>query len=223
MQKVPPVAILNITADQSYQLYVNGEYVSRGPCRGFQSEWSFDRVDVAAHLRVGRNVIAIRAYNPGASNFQYLSQEFAGLPASGSWNQSIFRSDSSWKCRRQGGVRAGTEPTSLQLFPQEHIDLREEDPTWKLPTYDDSEWGGEVAAVPWNSQPWGSLRERDIPLLKETLFSDPIGIGVSDGQCSEGYLETRDITRVRHFIRDKWEAMADHGTTWEVFVAWRRK
>ncbi len=72
----------------------------------------------------GRNVIAVRAYNPGRSNFQYLHQGYAGLLVAASWGDFQLVTDKSWKCRRQQGVSRNTVPTSLQLFPQEDIDLR---------------------------------------------------------------------------------------------------
>ncbi len=83
--KVPSEAPLFITADQSYQLYINGNYVCRGPARGFQKSWPYDEVDVRPWLQKGRNVLAVRAYNPGFSNFQYLTQGFAGLLIAAKW------------------------------------------------------------------------------------------------------------------------------------------
>jgi len=62
---------------------VNGEYVCRGPARGYQKSWPFDEVDIEKWLKKGRNVIAVRAYNPGRSNFQYIHQGYAGFHCGG--------------------------------------------------------------------------------------------------------------------------------------------
>lgn len=97
LPRVPAKAPLFITADQSYQLYVNGVYVCRGPARGFQKHWPYDEVDVCAHLRKGRNVIAVRAHNPGFSNFQYLTEGYAVPTPHG-------KIRSSWK-RKEGFVQ----------------------------------------------------------------------------------------------------------------------
>ncbi|MDR1280362.1 MAG: hypothetical protein LBK99_06025 [Opitutaceae bacterium] len=70
---LPKQAPLFITADQSYRLFVNGVFVARGPARGFQESWPYDEIDIAAHLQTGRNVIAVRAWNPGFGTFQYVS------------------------------------------------------------------------------------------------------------------------------------------------------
>ncbi|MFZ4778506.1 MAG: alpha-L-rhamnosidase C-terminal domain-containing protein [Terrimicrobiaceae bacterium] len=198
LPKVPAKAPLFITADQSYQLYVNGRYVCRGPARGFQSHWPYDEVDVRPFLLKGKNVLAVRAHNPGFSNFQYLTQGYAGLLVAAKWGATRIVSDKSWKCRRQTGLNRDTVPTSLQLFCQEHIDLRLEDPDWMRPDFEDSGWSSEAATAVWNAMPWPSLEARGIPLLEEKLSSPSRIIGVSQGRSDPSYLLTRDLARLRH-------------------------
>ncbi len=195
---VPRRARLCITADQSYQLSINGEYVCRGPARGFQSHWPYDEVDVRAYLRKGRNVIAVRAHNPGFSNFQYLTQGYAGLLVAAKWGKTRIVSDASWKCRRQTGIHRDTVPTSLQLFCQEHIDLREEDPAWMEPDFDDSDWKSETVTAAWNAMPWYRLEARGIPMLEEKTSVPTRCFGVAAGRCGKGYSRTRDAARLRH-------------------------
>lgn len=198
LQKVPSEAPLFITADQSYQLYVNGRYACRGPARGFQSHWPYDEVDVRRLLRKGKNVLAVRAYNPGFSNFQYLTQGYAGLLLAANWGKTRIVSDKSWKCRRQTGLHRDTVPTSLQLFCQEHIDLREEDPAWMEPDFDDSGWKSEASTAAWNSMPWDRLEPRGIPLLEEETSIPSRCIGTAQGRSAKNYALTRDIARLRH-------------------------
>lgn len=197
LQKVPAKAPLFITADQSYQLYVNGRYVCRGPARGFQKSWPYDVVDLRPFLRRGRNVLAVRAHNPGFSNFQYLTQGYAGLLVSAKWDDTRIASDKTWKCRRQEGINRAAVPTSLQLFCQEHIDLRVEDPGWMESDFDDSGWTGLVAEAPWNGMPWSSLEPRGIPMLKEEIISPAGCLGVASGRCLKDYRTARDVARVR--------------------------
>jgi len=198
LTKVPSKAPLFITADQSYQLYVNGEYICRGPARGFQHHWPFDEVDLHSYLRPGKNVIAVRAYNPGSSNFQYLTQANAGLLVAARWGKTQIVSDKSWLSRRQIGTQRDTVPTSLQLFYQEHIDLRVEDPSWMEPTFDDSGWNAKTETAPWNAMPWPALEARGIPMLDESISLPSRCIGVASGQSSKDYATTRDAARIRH-------------------------
>ena len=197
VSKIPAKAPLFITADQSYQLYVNGKYICRGPARGFQRSWPYDEVDVRRHLQRGTNTLAIRAHNPGFSNFQYLSQGYAGLLVAAQWGNVAIHSDKTWKCRRQSGVHRDTVPTSLQLFCQEHIDLRAEDPGWMAPEFDDTSWTGLVAEHPWNGMPWSSLEPRGIPMLEETVVLPSECLGESSARCARQYRTTRDIARLR--------------------------
>lgn len=197
LPKLPAEAPLFLTADQSYQLYVNGEYVCRGPARGFQKSWPYDEVDVRPWLRKGRNVFAVRAYNPGFSNFQYLTQGFAGLLVAAKWGRVEIVSDKTWKCRRQPGVRRDTVPTSLQLYCQEHTDLRVEDPGWMRADFDDGAWGRPIVEHPWNAMPWPGLESRGIPMLEEREIAPARFLGSTRGRCAADYLSTRDITRVR--------------------------
>lgn len=194
--KLPDKAPLFLTADQSYQLSVNGQYVCRGPARGFQKSWPYDEVDIRAFLKRGRNVLAIRAHNPGFSNFQYLSQGFAGLLVAAKWKGTHLVSDQTWKCRRQTGVCRDTVPTSLQLFCQEHIGLREEDPGWMEPGFDDGDWK-EPVTHPWNGMPWSALEARGLPLLEEKVIAPVSGLGTASGRCAPEYQSTRDICRLR--------------------------
>jgi len=215
LPKIPAQAPLFITADQSYQLYVNGLYVNRGPARGFQSHWPYDRVDIRPFLRKGRNVIAIRAHNPGFSNFQYITQGFAGLLVSAKWGQTRIVSDKTWKARRQIGINPAALPASFQLFCQEHIDLRIEDPNWSQPDYDDDSWISPVAEHPWNGMPWYSLEERGLPLLEEKEISSSSCIGSAQGRCTQDYRTTRDVTRTRHaegLAHHKWECPGEEIT-----------
>lgn len=193
---VPARAPLHITADQSYRLYVNGRHVARGPARGYQQTWPYDTVDVAPYLKKGYNQFAVRAYNPGFGNFQYLSQTWAGLLVAARWGKFELNSGPHWKALRQPGIRRDTVPVSLQLFPQEHIDLNQSPAGWTGAGFDDGAWESPEAR-PWNSAPWFSLEPRGIPLLEERTVAAATVIGTAAGDCAEGHRDTRDVVALR--------------------------
>jgi hypothetical protein len=195
----PRGAILHITADQSYRLYINGEYVTRGPARGFQSHWPYDTIDVSRHLEKGRNLIAIRAYNPGTGNFQYVFQGRAGLLAALDAGETRVVTDATWLCRRQGGIRRDSAPGSLQLFAQEHIDLRIEPPEWFAPDCDcDAAWKAPACSQTWHDMPWADLEPRGIPQLAEKWWPAAAVIGGQTGADSRDYTNIRDVARFRY-------------------------
>jgi hypothetical protein len=195
---VPKQAPLYITADQSYQLYINGEYVCRGPARGFQKSWPYDEVDVSAWLKKGKNLIAVRGHTPNFSNFQYLTQGFAGLLVAAQWGKTVVVTHAGWKSRRQDSIRKEMVPTSLQLFSQEVIDLRMEDPDWMKPGYDDSHWPTRNEARAWNTPPWHALEPRGLAMLEECEIRPGKVIGEASGTNAPDFLSTRNLT-ITHF------------------------
>ncbi len=200
LAQVPHSAPLFITADQSYRLYINGEYVGRGPARGFQQSWPYDEHDVARFLREGENIVAIRAYNPGFGTFVYRHEGLAGVLLSARWsvaNEEFVLQSSDWKSRVQSGVKSHTVRTSVQLFPQEHIDLREESQSWKTLAFDDSNWQGAPARSTWNCPPWHDLEPRGIPPLRESFVLPQQLVATAEGDCAPGYQETRDVVSLR--------------------------
>ncbi len=194
---LPAKAPLFITADQAYLLFINGQFVSRGPARGFQDHWPYDEVDVRPFLKKGRNLIAVRAYNPGYSNFQYLTQGFAGLLVAARWGKTVLTTDNTWKSLRQRNVSSDTIVTSLQLFSQEHIDLRQEPVGWMTPDFDDSQWLVPPTAA-WNSGPWFNLEPRNIPMLSEKDLKPLRLLGENSGTCAAGYERVRSVVELRH-------------------------
>ncbi|KAL4899291.1 hypothetical protein BDW74DRAFT_171583 [Aspergillus multicolor] len=55
----PREAVLHLTADTRYKLFVNGRRVAVGPTRGSTSIWYYDTLDIAQYLKEGHNVVAL--------------------------------------------------------------------------------------------------------------------------------------------------------------------
>ena len=64
---VPARFVVHVSADNRYRLYVNGVQVSSGPQRSDVEHWRYETLDIASHLRPGRNVIAALVWNWGAA------------------------------------------------------------------------------------------------------------------------------------------------------------
>jgi alpha-L-rhamnosidase len=197
LRVIPVKAPFFITADQSYRLFVNGVLVARGPARGVQSHWPYDEIDLRPFLLRGKNILAIRAHHPGRSTFQYRTEGFAGLLVSASWGKTRIVSDLSWKTIRQESASRDTVQASMQLFNQEHVDLRREGGDWRSADFDDSAWG-IPADRPWNGAPWFALEPRGTPMLVEKEI--PVGtlIGMGEGASAESYRQVRDVVALRH-------------------------
>jgi hypothetical protein len=65
LPSTPSSFIVHVTADNRYQLFANGKRIVWGPARGDLNHWRFETVDVAPHLKAGRNVLAAIVWNFG--------------------------------------------------------------------------------------------------------------------------------------------------------------
>jgi alpha-L-rhamnosidase len=197
LDRVPRRGPLFITADQSYQLYVNGAFVGRGPARGYQSHWPYDEIDIARWLVPGRNLLAIRAFNPGYSNFQYLTEGYAGLLVAANWGGGRLNTDATWKCIRQPGVRHDMTRTSLQLFAEENFDARACPLDWMNSEFDDSTWKSIVKTQKPGCLPWASLEPRGIPNMFEEAWRPGTVIGTAEGECGAGWEDAHNLYLLR--------------------------
>lgn len=62
----PERFVVHVSADNRYRLLVNGVAVASGPQRSDLVHWRYETVDLAPHLRAGRNVLAATVWNWGA-------------------------------------------------------------------------------------------------------------------------------------------------------------
>src|SRR5689334_12879936 len=79
LEHMPLRADVLISADSRYQLWVNGQFVARGPARSYPHAQCVDRLDIRGYLRAGPNLLAVQVYQPGYSHFAYLHRAAAGL------------------------------------------------------------------------------------------------------------------------------------------------
>ncbi|MHA1681960.1 MAG: alpha-L-rhamnosidase-related protein [Promethearchaeota archaeon] len=77
-------AVINITADSRYKLFVNGKYVGRGINRCEAYYWYYNTFDITSYLQEGRNVIAIHA--------RFYGQDFAFYTSPGGRGSNLENS-----------------------------------------------------------------------------------------------------------------------------------
>jgi len=99
LKSVPKKAIVHVSADQQYRLFVNGKHVHMGPARGFQTNQPYDTMDIAPLLHKGENVIAAVAHTIGTGHFHYLNQNCAGFLLSGKIGGEDISSNGEWQSR----------------------------------------------------------------------------------------------------------------------------
>ena len=48
---------IRVSADSRYKLYINGHFVSEGPCRSSGKEKYFETIEAASFVKAGKNII----------------------------------------------------------------------------------------------------------------------------------------------------------------------
>src|SRR5687768_2956294 len=80
-------AVLHITADARYELFLNGEWLGHGPIRSWPSPWPVDEYSLTGRLKPGKNCLAVLVQDFGISTFQYLKDK-PGLLAQLQWHEA---------------------------------------------------------------------------------------------------------------------------------------
>ena len=61
--KNPASLPVTVTADNRFILFVNGKRIASGPSTGTLARWRVSTIDLAPHLRPGRNIIAAAVWD----------------------------------------------------------------------------------------------------------------------------------------------------------------
>ena len=134
-------AILNITADDYYKLYINGEFVTQGPASGYISSYYYNEIDVSKYLIEGENVIAVHTYYQGLINRVWISGDLREML----WcslkldDKEVLVSDTTWKCAYHSGYsECGIFGYETQYAEFYDANAREVD--FYKKDFDDSNW-----------------------------------------------------------------------------------
>ncbi|MFD0712129.1 alpha-L-rhamnosidase N-terminal domain-containing protein [Paenibacillus sp. GCM10027626] len=161
-EELPEEALLHITADYRYTVWINGIWIGQGPVRGWPQRLFYDTYDVTATLRKGHNAIAVLLNALNLATFQYIPSGNPGLMARliGDTAQGELEvvTDASWRCIAHPSLQDNTPRISTQQAFVEHFDARLEPPDWKLADWPDST---DVAG----GLRWAQALEAGVPLL----------------------------------------------------------
>ena len=163
-------ATLHITACDRYRLFLNEQYLGRGPQRCDPRWQSYDSYVLTNQLQLGSNTIAVQIYHYGCST-GYTRDARAGLLAQlemvlSSGKQVTICTDSDWRVRPAQGWRRDVQPINSGVGVTEVYDANIDNPDWMQPQFNDKEWEQGVI-IPPTSTPWCRPLPRDIPMLVE--------------------------------------------------------
>jgi hypothetical protein len=107
LDKSPENAVIYITADDYYKLYVNGSFVAQGPAPSYHFNYNYNKIDLAPYLKKGKNLIAVHTLYQGLINRVWQSSDnrhglILDLEIDG---KTLIKSDESFKTARHSAYR----------------------------------------------------------------------------------------------------------------------
>ena len=175
----PSAFLIHVTADNRYQLFVNGERVARGPARGDLFHWRYESVDIASNLRAGKNVLAAVVWNDGEYRAVAQISRRTGLLVQGDTAQEeVVNTGPEWvgiedKAYRPLPITPQMVRGYVAVPPGEKVEASRYPWGWEQAGYDDSSWKPVTAGR--NGSPrdtidapnYWFLVPRPIPLMEE--------------------------------------------------------
>lgn len=167
----PKPAMVRVTADSRYILWVNGKLICRGPVRSDPRWQSFDEVDITKYLRKGPNVLAALVHHYGEPTYSYHLGQGAFLldcciRTSGGAKVNVSTGPD-WKVLPssvwEDGVRRITRHQGFYEIAHPAL----EPVGWKEPGCDESAWLKPKVIGPVGTGPWKRLVPREIPFQTE--------------------------------------------------------
>lgn len=180
LKAVPQSLQVHSSGDSRYELFVNGTRVATGPARGDLFHWRYETVDLAPHLRAGKNVVAAVVWNDGpAAAVAQWSNRTAFLLQAADTDFEFLNTGREWKCARNEAYTCVPVPTYqptgyYAIGPMERVDAAKYPWGWQDAGFDDAGWA--AVEVGRNASPrdqrdaptrW-MLVPRPIPLMGET-------------------------------------------------------
>ncbi len=189
IEKEPKSAELLITALGFYEVYINGENITKGLLAPYRSNFDhlvyYDKYDVASKLKKGKNTIGIilgnGLKNSVADHWYFNKARFRGTPATafslnidfGEDENTVIESDTQTKV-------AASAIIFDDLHYGEYYDANKEIKDWNLPEFDDSSWENAVKV----DTPSGETRLCTAEPLKVRNILKPVSIT----PCEGGYI-----------------------------------
>lgn len=175
----PQHYVIHASGDNRYELFVNGARLLEGPARGDLFNWRYETLDIAPHLRAGRNVLAAVIWNfAELAPMAQMTNETGFILQGDSETESAANTNDSWKCAEDSSLEMipldrKEVPFYSVVGPGEQVDASRHPWGWETNAFDDSAWKPAVELVA--GAPRGARDShsrwmfvpRNIPLMEE--------------------------------------------------------
>jgi alpha-L-rhamnosidase len=143
---VPRQAVVYVSADNRFQLFLNGQPIARGPARGDVDHWRYETVDLAPQLHPGTNLLAAVVWNyADLAPMAQMSELTGFLLQAGPGASSDLDTNHSWKtlldtARQPIGLTRDQVDGYYAAGPGERVDGAAYPWGWQSKSYDDAAW-----------------------------------------------------------------------------------
>ncbi len=196
----PQSAIVRVSADARYTLYVNGKRIHQGPARSYAQHQAYDTLDIAPALIAGKNAICAIVHQFGVPTFQSRFQDISGFLLDGAIDVAgapiSVHTPEGWLCRTAAAWRKDVARTTIQLGFQEHFDANNDPINWMAPDYvaaEDQGWQPPFEIGPVGCHPWLCMEDRGIPLLAQHIEPFQAVLAQFSGENARGYKIAEDV------------------------------
>lgn len=194
-------AELHIFADTRYEVWVDGNWIGRGPARFSEHLREYDTYHLDA-LSSRPHIMAVRVQwapnnRRSESEEPFLQASIWKLRADGT-KQLILCTDPQWKTKMAEAWAFQSEPVHAWnlIGPTEIIDLRKYDPAWVEISYADDDWSGAIT----RGNAIRADADRSIPLLTHVLITPTVlDRGLLSPDMTLGELSPSHSSKPLHF------------------------
>ncbi|MEM9930135.1 MAG: alpha-L-rhamnosidase [Bacteroidota bacterium] len=180
-----------VSADNRYQLFVNGQRVGEGPARGDLLHWRYEQYDLKPYLKAGDNVIAAIVWNYGIDKpwsqqsyrLGFLLQPATAVGAELLTNEQwLTYHNKAYTPITTARERLGTY---IVTGPQLRIDGKQMPWGWEQVAFEDGDWPRAVAITRGSpagngTETYWGLVPRSIPHFPRELLDQPLPVRVED-------------------------------------------
>ncbi len=144
---------IRVSADNRFQLWVNGHRVGDGPARGDLTHWRYERFDVGPLLHAGANLITATVWNFGIyAPIAQMSDRTAFLLESEVTGEEGISTPAGWLVEQETGQRPLPRPTNgfneyMAAGSGEELNAALYDWNWNGPSVSGDKWFNVAGAI----------------------------------------------------------------------------
>jgi hypothetical protein len=192
LEEVPDRLVIHVSADNRYNLFLNGVRVCYGPAKGDLKTYKYDVIDIAPFLKSGKNVLAALVYNGGKDKpLAFLSAQTAFMLRSENPEFSGINTNPSWKVFKNPSYKVISYDEMIfknrwyygfyACGGGDDLDGKKYPWGWEFLGFDDSKWMVSESLQFEGNDPW-NLVPRNIAFMDNHLVQ-PARIRKVDGSA----------------------------------------